>query len=212
MYAARQLTSLALVASLAATLYLCCEAIPVWAQTELKVELAEPTASQAVVGETEVRGTVKGPGFSRYDLHYRPVGVESDYIYFGGGESPVESGVLGYWSGLNLDLGDYEIRLIGHFADQQVFESSVRFSLADEANVGELESAGSDGPGTLSGSQSELRESLDNLVIRSSPMNLWSYLGRGAQISATAGGLALAYFAIKALIIWALRRARTTGE
>lgn len=182
------------------------------AQSEVIVELTMPATSQTVVGATEVRGTVIGPEFSRYDLHYRPVGLESDYIFFGGGQNPVESGVLGYWSGLNLELGDYEIRLKGYFGDQHVYEASVRFALADKENVGELESVGNVGPATRTGSQSELRASLDNLAIKARPESLWSYLGRGAQLGATAGGFALSYFVVKALILWSLRRTRKGGE
>ena len=182
---------------------------PVRAQSAVTATLTMPSTGQPVVGETEVRGTAGGPGFRRYDLHYRPVGIESEFIYFGGGENPVESGVLGTWSGLSLDPGDYEIRLTAHFTDRPVVETSVRFALADSAHVGELESAGGEGPGGPAGPNSELREALDRLVARARPENLWVYLERGARLSATIGGLVLAYFGLKILIVWLLQRGRS---
>ncbi len=179
------------------------------AQSAVAATLTMPGAGQPVVGETEVRGTAGGPGFRRYDLHYRPVGIESEFIYFGGGENPVESGVLGTWSGRSLDPGDYEIRLTVHFTDRPMVETSVRFALANSAYVGELENAGGAGSGSLAGPNSELQEALDRLVARSRPENLWVYLERGARLSATIGGLVLVYFALKTLIVWLLRRGRS---
>ncbi len=179
-----------------------------WAQSEPTVALTMPNAGQTIVEEAEIRGTAGGPGFSRYDLHYRPVGVESEFIYFGGGENPVEAGSLGTWSSLNLDPGDYEIRLTAHFTAQQAIETRVRFALANSANVGELENVGGSGPGSLAGPDSELRDALDRLVARARPEILWVYLERGAQISITIGGVTLAYFVLKTLLAWLLRRAR----
>ncbi len=185
-------------------------ASPVLAQSDVTVVLTNPESGQTVDGEVEIHGTVGGPGFNRYDLYYRPVGVESEFIYFGGDSIAVEEGALGTWSGQSLVPGDYEVRLTAYFGDQQVVEESVRFSLADQTNVGELSEASSVGPGGRSGPESELQEALDALVIRARPENLWSYLERGVRLSATIGGMVLAYFLLKSLILWLLRRTGST--
>ncbi len=179
------------------------------AQSAATAVLTLPGAGQTIVGEAEIRGTVGGPGFSRYDLHYRPVGTEREFIYFGGGGRPVASGVLGVWSGLNLTPGDYEIRLTAHFTNRPVIETSVRFALADRAHVGELASASGAGPGSRAGPDSELRDALDRLTLRVRPASLWGYLERGARLSAAIGGLVLVYFVLKALLVWLLRRGRS---
>lgn len=195
--------------ALAAVLLLALGASRGQAQSAATVALILPSAGQTVIEEVEIHGTAGGPGFRRYDLHYRPVGTESEFIYFGGAENPVASGVLGTWSGLNLEPGDYEIRLTAYFTDQQAIATSVRFALADSARVGELENAGRAGAGSLTGPHSELRDALDRLVVRSRPENLWVYLERGARFSAAVGGLALVYFGLKALIAWLLQRGRS---
>ncbi len=185
-------------------------ASPLLAQSDITVVLTNPVAEQTVDGETEIHGSVSGLGFSRYDLYYRPVGVESEYIYFGGDSNAVDDGVLGTWSGGSLEPGDYEIRLTAYFGDQQVVEESVRFALADKTNVGELAEAGGVGPGGRSGPDNELQEALDDLVVRTRPENLWSYLERGVRLSATIGGLVLVYFLLKSLIVWLLRSTSST--
>ena len=186
----------------------------VQAQTDVTVALTSPSAGQTVLGDVEVRGTARGPNFSRYELYFRAADSDQEYIYFNGGQAAVASGVLGSWSSRGQAPGDYEILLRAIFADQQDVETSVRFSLAPDAadpgaapesrtGNGSVAPAG-DGPALTD--SSALRVALDGLAARARPPALQAYILRGMRFSALLTAWVLGYFGLKAVVGWIRRR------
>lgn len=193
---------------------------PAWAQSDVTVALTAPGQGQSIAGDLEVRGTASGTGFQRYELYYRPLNSDQSFLYFGGGNSPVESQTLGTWPGSSLAAGEYEIQLRA-VADGREFETFVTFTLVESvlptnpatgpeaAGETALEGVGTEAAGAFGDEDAlSLRAALDQLALRVRPAALGAYFARGARLAGTLTLMVLAFFGLKALAVHLLRRLR----
>ena len=171
----------------------------VQAQADATVSITAPGEGQTVTGDLQVRGTVQGAGLQSYALYWRAAGDDGE-IYFNGGQDEVNASVLGVWRTGNNPPGEYEIRLEAQFEGREPTETIVRFTLA-EAAAAEQEPEASV---TVPAGDQTLRQSLDQLAARARPAALAAYLARGMRFGLTVALIVLAYFGIKAVVVWFL--------
>ena len=186
-------------ALLLTTMHLLAVGNRVQAQADATVSITAPGEGQTVTGDLQVRGTVQGAGLQSYALYWRAAGDDGE-IYFNGGQDEVNASVLGVWRTGNNPPGEYEIRLEAQFEGREPTETIVRFTLA-EAAAAEQEPEASV---TVPAGDQTLRQSLDQLAARARPAALAAYLARGMRFGLTVALIVLAYFGIKAVVVWFL--------
>jgi hypothetical protein len=74
--------------------------------------LFSPGENQVVSGNVDVSGTASHESFQSYKLEFAPgAGASEGFVYFGGGTSPVEGGLLGTFSSSSVPNGPYTFQL-----------------------------------------------------------------------------------------------------
>ena len=87
------------------------------------VNITSPAVFSYVRGKTEILGTARKDGFTQYRLEAGKGLNPDEWVQIGGGNAPVEDGILGEWDTLGKE-GLYAIRLIV-VDDAQQYDSAV---------------------------------------------------------------------------------------